>query len=110
MASDPIVFQLPLIGAWLYSNDQNEELLSKTSFIWAIITEFVTGSSFKTKITNDSSDKSFLFVLFQKYHTPVFFDVKVLDSDKASVWKLLRQNDSVHADDLESHIITFHNA
>ena len=53
MASDPIVFQLPLIGAWLYTNDQNEDILSKTQLIWTIITEFVTGNKFKSKITNN---------------------------------------------------------
>jgi hypothetical protein len=38
----------------------------------------VTGQEFKSKITNNQQEKSFLFVLFQKYHSPMFFDTKVL--------------------------------
>ena len=70
----------------------------------------MVGQGFKNKITNDLNEKSFLFVLFQKYHNPIFFDVKLINNGKPSIWKLLRQNDSVHPDDIESHIITFNNA
>jgi len=51
-----MVHQVPIIGAWVYSNDPNvtifflinlkEKMLEKKWLIWALLTEFVVGTHF----------------------------------------------------------------
>jgi hypothetical protein len=60
-----MVHQVPIIGTWVYSNDPTEKILEKKWLIWALVTEFVVGPHFHSKITKDGRN-NFIFVAFQK--------------------------------------------
>ncbi|KAM3143151.1 hypothetical protein pb186bvf_004737 [Paramecium bursaria] len=91
MAEDPLFLQVPLIGAWIYSNDQYDDPQNKRWLVWAILTEYLTCKQIKQRISKDNFDK-FLYIQFQKNQSPMFYEVSLLEEPS---YKILRWQDKI---------------
>ncbi|CAK70386.1 unnamed protein product (macronuclear) [Paramecium tetraurelia] len=91
MIQDPLIFQLPLIGTWLYSNDPYDEPLNNRQYIWTMLTEYICSPYITRRICKDQYDQ-FLFIQFQKNQSPQFFEVSIQEDPQ---YKIVRSQERI---------------